>query len=66
MIVNAPMSRLSRVGAVLVIVTEPDVSVSIIALEPDGPAAVEEVPPGLIDTLADPRSTSSRLIESRE
>ena len=41
----------------------PDVSVSITAFAPEGPAAVLDAPPGVIARLALPRSTSIMLIE---
>ena len=63
---NAPIDRSSSVGANLVIVRSPAVRSSIEALVPDGPAAVEEVPPGAIDTSALPQSTISISIESRD
>ena len=61
MIVNAPIVRSSNVGAVRVMVTSPAVRVSMEALLPDGPAEVEDVPPGAIETVAVPQFTSSIL-----
>ena len=63
---NAPIVRSSSVGANLVIVKSPAVRSSIEAATPDGPAAVEEVPPGAIATSALPQSTISISIESRD
>ena len=56
----------SIVGAVLDIVRSPAVSVAITALSPDGPAAVEELPPGTRLKSALPKSTSSNSTESRD
>ena len=56
-------------GAVLAIDRSPEVKLSIIAglLPPTyGPGALDVVPPGAITTLALPKSTSSRAIDSRE
>ena len=64
--VSAPITRSSSVGANRVIVKSPAVNVSIIALTPVGPAAVDEEPPGAIPTSALPQSTSSMSIESRD
>ena len=63
---SEPIVRSSSVGANLVIDKSPAVKSSIDALDPDGPAAVDEVPPGAIATLALPQSTISISIESRD
>ena len=63
---SAPTVRSSIVGANLVIVKSPAVRSLIEALCPDGPAAVDEVPPGAIATFALPQSTISISIESRD
>ena len=63
--VNASTSISYIVGANLVMVKSPAVSSSIEALTPNGPAAVEVVPPGEIPRSELPQSTLSRLIDFR-
>ena len=64
--VNAPIVRSSIVGAIRVIVKSPAVRMLILALLPDGPANVYDVPPGAIETSALPRSVLFTKIESSE
>ena len=56
----------SIVGAILVIVRSSDSKLLITALSPEGPAAVDELPPGTMLTSALPQSTSLNSTESRE
>ena len=66
---RAPIVRSFIAGAVLANDRSPEVKFSNTAglLPPTyGPGALDVVPPGAIATLALPKSTSSRAIDSRE